>query len=176
MYEIQFYKNEYLKQVDAIANHQFGKHYISAVDWDDEDRIMLVAVRGAEVLGFCTAMVLEYKDLTLSELYAVFTDRPVGMIKSLAVRPDEMNRGIGSKLFEASLAWLGGRGVSQFYTEAWRDEEGGVRVEKIVLKNNFTKLIEKEDYWYKESLERDYQCSVCGQPCRCNAVVYYRRS
>jgi len=174
MYSIQSYKKEYLRQVETIAELQFGKGYISCDDWFDKDRIILVAVKDEKVLGFCIAVILEYKNLAHIELQSVLTDSPVGMIKSLAVQPGQIRKGVGAKLLEAILRLLVEKGVSQFYTEAWRDRKG-TRIEKIVLKNNFTKLIEKEDYWYSDSLKRNYQCSVCGQPCRCNAVVYYRR-
>jgi len=172
-YVIEIFKSQYSDQVLDIANVQFGKGYISVSEWDEQDRPMLVAVLGDHVLGFCSADIVSNEDLPHAELTSILVDDQVGWIKSLAVNPDNMYQGIGTALLEASIALLEMKGIHQLFTEAWRDE-GGIRIERMILKNGFIRLAEKENYWYKDSIQRDYKCVACGQPCCCSAVIYYR--
>jgi ribosomal protein S18 acetylase RimI-like enzyme len=69
-------------------------------------RGVLLHEQGGEIAGF---VVLEV---------AVDGDKPFGTVCDLVVRPAWRERGIGTALLAAGMAWLGEQGVDAFYLES----------------------------------------------------------
>ena len=51
---------------------------------------------------------------------------------------------------------------------------GGVANARRIVENiGFKMITEIEDYWYKDSIVKDYICPSCGKPpCKCSMIFY----
>lgn len=172
-YIIELISEKYIDDVINISNLQFGKGYLHRDGLLKNDQIVLIARKGDVVLGFGLAQTWSTPDSGPEDIHDMFRQDKVGVLKTVGVKPGYELEGIGTALFTAIVEQLKSIGVYQFYLEAWYDGYS-VRVEKIVHQLGFKQLKVVPEFWYDDSLRRGYQCAICGHPCRCTAVLYYR--
>jgi ribosomal protein S18 acetylase RimI-like enzyme len=97
--------------------------------------------------------------------------RPVGHLRTGAVRRPHRRRGFGTALLEQRLARLRDAGCRAVVALAWlsgdRDNSQG-----LLVARGLEPVAEIPDYWRAETPGAGPPCPVCGADCRCTAAVH----
>jgi len=98
-----------------------------------------------------------------------------GLFDSVAVRKDHQGLGIGTELSDACLREFMLRGVDIICAMAWKSVDGTVNIEGILRRMGMSSSLEIPGYWNQMvDSPGGHDCPVCGRPCRCSAVLYYK--
>jgi len=97
--------------------------------------------------------------------------RTVGSFEGLAVDPAFHRRGVGARLTRASLDWMRAQGCDAVVAIAWlsgRPDSSPPLFRHLGFREGPT----VERFYAEESLQNDWSCPVCGQPCTCAATFF----
>lgn len=162
-----------LPAVSAIADARLGETYEYDLDAvvGETDRVGLVAVVEGDVVGYGFGLDAVSGDRLCEETDEAGIEGPASLLKSVAVREDMEQRGIGTALFQGlvdRLAW-------PVYGIAWlRDDHHDSS--SLFEAAGFRTLCDIERFWYEDSLGKEEYCPDCGAPCTCAARIYVRSS
>ncbi len=95
----------------------------------------------------------------------------VGSFEGLAVDPAFHRRGVGARLTRASLDWMRAQGCDAVVAIAWlsgRPDSSPPLFRHLGFREGPT----VERFYAEESLQNDWSCPVCGQPCTCAATFF----
>ena len=146
-----------------IAEVKFGKDFAGEDQFFENGLLCLVAEIDGTVVAYATACIVDSE--TKSHLEEYF-DGKTGLLSSLAVLPEFERRKIGTMLAKERVKRLKEVGCDSVIATAWRSEEGGVHVGKILDRLGFKPIDELLKYW------EGNDCVFCGDYCTCDAVVY----
>ncbi|MCX6353237.1 MAG: hypothetical protein NTX03_15470 [Bacteroidetes bacterium] len=160
-----------------IADAQLGIGYLtdSIFELIEHPNSIFRVVKNFEgvVMGFCYSFLIasELLDEELHPTQKVFGNK-IGVIKTIAVDAAFEGQGLGTALTHDKLIIMEEYAANTAMSIAWKTEN-----EKNytgILKNfNFSVVSEIPNYWYADSLSKNYSCQGCGEPpCGCMAVVY----
>jgi GNAT superfamily N-acetyltransferase len=94
--------------------------------------------------------------------------RPNAMFLSVFIVDDSYQRnGIGSSLYSKALRLLSKTKLS---ATCWK-ESPNPGIVPFLKKKGWKVVSVMKKYWYKDSLDKKYQCIRCGNPCLCSAVT-----
>lgn len=99
----------------------------------------------------------------------------IGLIKSVAVKPEYRHQGIGTDLTIESMVRLKKMSCDFFLAVSWvsnRPDSSQKMFEKLGFKN----ILSIPDYWTEESIKEGYLCPNCRNPCHCTANFYLRKA
>ena len=82
----------------------------------------------------------------------------------------EKGKGYGSDLLNTFYSTL----QNDFYVQTWK-YDGNLGLTHWIEKNGGVVVEIVENYWLKDSVERNYSCSLCGHPCTCTMTLYLVR-
>jgi ribosomal protein S18 acetylase RimI-like enzyme len=101
----------------------------------------------------------------------------IGLFDSTAIRKDLRGLGLGTELSMACSAEFESRDVDLICAMAWKSIDGTINVEGILRKMGMTPKLEIPGYWNgMVDSPGGHDCPVCGRPCKCSAVLYYRET
>ena len=165
-----------------ISNEVFGQYfftpeYLNTYLNTDKNKALVAIAPDKSVVGF---LFLEHFSFKENSSHFItdqkwFNNRfkpneNLILIKHVALTASYQNKGVGKLLLNE---------INQ-YNETivcvlW-DKGKETPLRYLMNKNNF-KLEHKIDkYWNQESLEKKYQCDICGDPpCNCSAEVYIKK-
>jgi len=143
---------------------------------------LFVFKREGHVIGFILFDVLN-KDKFQSELlgnsYILPDDlsqhlntQTLGILKTIVVHPDYQRLGIGAKLVSKALEALSTNDVRRVVSFGWKTESA--HIGPTLLKVGFKAIYEFKEFWHEHSLKHGYDCTNCGHPCKCNAVLFFK--
>ncbi len=92
--------------------------------------------------------IILHKQTFLADAY-----RGMGIGRMLAQRSEE--KAAQHKLPKLSIVW----------------NYPGNKIAKILKKNGYKKVTLIPRYWYADSVANNYKCSICGNPCMCDALI-----
>ncbi|MDC0231097.1 hypothetical protein OAK19_03960, partial [Aureispira] len=96
---------------------------------------------------------------------------PIALRKHLAVKPGMEARGIGRELVVKGMEILE-KYARSIISVVW-EESAGKSVGKILRSCGSIPIHTLENYWCKDSLEKQYLCPNCKEPpCCCSATIY----
>jgi GNAT superfamily N-acetyltransferase len=108
----------------------------------------------------------------LAEALQVFRfNDSVGLLRSLAVRPERRDRGIATQLVRKGISWSEQRGATAMLTVAWTPPEG-CHLLGIMKAEKFDAVMQIDNYWTEDSKQKRYDCPVCGPVCVCSATIF----
>lgn len=158
-----------------ISNRCFGNHYLSSSDFLRDSSFCLGAFIDGILVGFALNYCVQKDDLEcLIDHFA--NDNRYHLIKSVAILPQWQRMGIGMDLFKHSLQLAKSKGWNISYGIAW---QCGSQIPSLAIFLHFGFEPKKTltNFWYRDSIERGYQCAICGDPpCCCIAVLFVRES
>ncbi len=175
--------SHHLKETLQIADNQLGKGYVETRFLTDPEAIAHVAVSHlGRVLGFSCGKLFTRKELGLlnkklpDELLRFLPDKSkTGLTLSLAVDGKAQHEGVGTALFEARIRTFFNHDASGILMPGWQKPDGSTSIDPLAQKYGFKALGIVKNFFYHDSLKRQYRCPVCGPPpCRCGAVVYWK--
>ncbi len=170
---INYLAESQLKDVVDISNSQFGVGYLNTSDFTSDGAIVLVATDDEKVVGFALFYIIGGDDFPaqLSIFYPVAHTSV--FFKSIAVLPGFENRGVGSHLMQMVLNLARNQGVLCCYGYLWV-KDGKMALESIARHHGFHDVKVMPRFWQQVSIDKGFDCPVCGNPCRCDALMVCR--
>ena len=167
--------------VTKIINDEIGENYYSENELylfiSNQNYIGYVACIDSKIIGFGIShidTISQIIDITIAdELNSFFKySQTIGCIKTIAINKISQKQGIGSLICKAMMRDFNEKNVDAIIVTAW---EIGDKVNSDKMLNLFElkKICEIPEYWKNDSLIKNYDCSICGNPpCLCKAVIY----
>jgi GNAT superfamily N-acetyltransferase len=188
--EIQVAVDADAPSVCALLGDALGALYVdledirSTIAPDNEDATCLIAVDlTGQIVGALTAAIFGKESLrdalplgqgeNLQPQSMLLYHERFCMIRSIAVVPDCMGRGIGSGLVGQALAWARERSATAAISFGWKSSQG-CHIDGVMKTAGFHSVSEIPDFWKEDSRRKKYSCPECGSVCECAAVVFKR--
>lgn len=132
-----------------------------------------------DIIGFCVGAVFDQDGLNtylntpvdqLSE--GLSSANKVGVIRTIAVTEDFENRGVATSLLENCITACLDNGATVLCAVGW-EEDSQVNIDGHMSQFDFRLVGKIDEYWKKESIEQEFNCTSCGDPpCTCSAAIY----
>jgi N-acetylglutamate synthase-like GNAT family acetyltransferase len=177
------------KDVDgalSVLGAALGRKYIEREDLEavrasSDGRPTYVALVKGTVVGALTAELAD-RDTFLQRVPGDMVDavvratpgleyQRIGLIRSVAVADAEHRGGIGTQLVQAAIKELWKLGATVIIAVAWADQNS-CRIAGVLEAFGFKRGATLPSYWQQDSQENSYECPVCGNPCKCSAILY----
>jgi len=180
-------KKEHFSDIIKLSNIHFGQNFITSQYLNKY--LSIIKKQGFtflsdqnNVVGFILTDILNTSEF----IEAIIKDKEwfisqlndyknVALIKQIVVNELYQNKGIGSLLIEHVINLL--NTSSQItYCLAWKKGDK-TPLKNILLKNGFSNIKTITNYWYNDSLSKNYSCIHCGSPpCTCSSEVYFKKN
>ena len=164
MTEYRMLRASDIPEAVAISKLQLGVDYLDDGDFED-----ICQVFGPE---------LEGEKLMLPdcpERDVVMSTPLTGLLDSVAVSADFKGRGIGTELGRRCVDEMKARGCGIVCAMAWKNILGVTNIAKVLERLGLRETVAIQGYWNQmvDSPE-GHDCPICGAPCRCWGVFWYR--
>jgi hypothetical protein len=157
----------------AIADRALGADYFTPA----QTGTLIVAEQDGAIVGFSYGITLPLADVRVRVLkgratpeFGVPEDTLVGVLQTIAVSTSCQRQGIGQLLAESLIRSLGAPPV--LLSPAWRQPGGEVNAARVLSRVGMTTLADYPEFWTAESRQLGYACPSCGNPCRCEMVLF----
>ena len=179
---ITSFQEQFKDELLAISDQQFGKSFLdeNAINYYTSNKYCKVIIAtdenhlaGFSILEFCTfEEAMSSLNIKLTWFHESINLNDIVCIRRhMAVHPGILNSGVGTKLLEEGQKMAHGK-AKAVLSIAW-ENTNTTPMKKLLEKFSFQKISELNNYWFNESLERNYSCGLCGSPpCTCSAIVY----
>jgi len=165
----------------AIADQCFGPDYLS-IEYLEKYELWssqsLIIQLGSSIIGFCMTYVYHSPEdlffLDISELTSHLNqvNYPGSIIKTIAILPEYQLKGYGTQLINSTLNRLLDQECKTVLYPAWIENNRQPFTNKLET-IGFKPLVHLNNYWRKESIEKNYHCIRCGEPpCSCSMTLY----
>lgn len=183
-YSIRQVSKDDVNEICELWEARLGEKYLDtsrlekALNPKSETVCLVATDLEDEFLGFAIALVITPPEVTSKINKAeppteLLKNEKIGLLDTACVKTSAEGEGIGTAFIQALMNHLEKQNVTNFFCISWlRDNHVDSSV--IFEKFDFKQLLEIEKYWYNESLEQDYSCPDCGQPCSCTARIYFQ--
>lgn len=179
------------KDIDEILNFSqdlFGEGYITNIDsyMDSRNSISLVAIDiiKNKIVGYslsqkCSqsslAEIIKETKIQDHDLKRADNNNTLGIIKTIAVKPEYQGKGIGRKLIVQSEAGLEKLDVSTIIIPAWRYGDN-VNIANTLLSLNYKQFKSNNSHWKSECERNLFSCpKKTKNRCVCG-VDFYKKS
>ncbi len=171
-----------LNEIKQISDACFGENYltISQLNQYMGSKGVFIYYRSSnQIIGYCIGLIMNTKsDMELewsnldNELTFTF---PLGIIKNIAVKPSAQNQGIGTLLLDACIHKLKNQFLCKtMYYPAWTESTSFLFTKKVKIQGFSNKAV-FQNYWTAASIQKNYQCSKCGNPpCSCSMTLFVK--
>lgn len=174
-------------KIRELGDKIFGVGYLDNWSLPDpntkqiDDSICLVATKGASIVGmiyFCIMHAdflyqLEKNGFDVSGLnkrMKKVDEAHCAFLSVIMVDEKYRRRGIGTTLYAKSFQILSEINISCMYVTCWKESPNSGII-PFLTKQGWSRVAEKEKYWYQDSIDKRYKCSRCGNPCFCTATL-----
>lgn len=177
----------YIQSALDIYNQALGQNYVdpeSIINYikDKEKYIVLGSIKESQLVGVMLAYTLETAESTDYENglnnYGVvlpLSRFKVGLIKSVAVEEKFRRQGIGTNLTLETIDRFKLKKCDALFAVSWVSNRPDSS-QKMFESLGFQNVLRIPNYWTKDSIEDGYMCPVCGNPCKCVAIFYFRHN
>ena len=164
---------DYLDQLIMMGDSAFGKGYLTSSDFIRSRGFIIGAFIDDELVGFIFNYFVDIEDSDQYYFVEQFIpSMPILYVKSIVVSPEFQRRGIARLLLDESIRFSDSRGVNFYYGYAWL-VNGDAPFGSVFISCGFRALMVKDRLWYNDSLNKQYHCTICGDPpCCCSAVLF----
>ena len=112
-----------------------------------------------------------------------------GLLDSVAVSADFKGKGIGTELGRRCIEEMRARGCGIVCAMAWKNIHGVTNIAKVLERLGLRETVAIQGYWnlgLRETVAiqgywnqmvdspEGHDCPICGAPCRCWGVFWYR--
>lgn len=153
-------KND-VDKIKELSGKVFGVGYLDswfAQDTGLKDPICLVASRDTNIIGM----------VYFSKIEGFL--RGGRFLQCIMVDDRYRRKGIASCLYNKALQILTEENTRRLHASCWKESPHPGIIPFLQRKGWKTYDIE-EKYWHADSIKAGYQCTRCGQPCFCTAVL-----
>lgn len=183
---VEKFSEKHLDDVIRISSEELGELYqkpkMFLSDLENPNVCNLVALDNGKVVGFCRSVlfgpekideILKIPDSEEKKMLSKF--KKIVLIDSVSVTSAVHGKGIGTLLTQKSMNCLKG---DIYVGMLWKSTKGHINAEKLFNNLDFTETsLEIKGYWNLMVEEPEgHHCPYCGAPCKCSAVLYYRKN
>jgi hypothetical protein len=186
MTEVRRIREEDIPEVLKISLKELGSDYLDVSDFcramEDPEQFCNVAVEDGVPVGFAVCRMFapdeEPDALGLPdcpEREEVLRHRRIGLLDSVSIGEGMKGRGIGTLMCETSAREMLDEGCTMICAMAWKSVFGKTNIAGILAKMGMSETVAIRGYWNRMvSSEKGHDCPICGAPCRCFGVFWYR--
>ncbi len=169
-----------LESILQISDEQLGKdyldkQYLSNMLTNSNNQLFKVA-DDQQILGFSISSILSMEAFssTFPHIHLKIEKGQIGWLKTIAVKPELTNLGIGIRLLHHTLEHLCTKSDQQV-SIVWDNPEKNF-LPQLLMKYGFSEHSRLENHWHRQSLEKGFHCPVCGTPpCSCAGMIYMKK-
>lgn len=178
----QKFEEKYIDQLVDLSDRKLGKDFRTKEEYLEihrnltdfidiavyEEKLVAINVVKTIHINFLSNHLLKGYD----QLFDLFPNNSfIHFHVASAVEDEFWNTGIRTDLFKFTENHL--KDISPYWISvAWAPGKL-VRSEKLFRDFGLSPALEIENYWFDDSLRRNYDCAACGKPpCTCMAVLY----
>lgn len=182
-YSLSFLEKKHLSTVLAISQQQLGVGFLDPILLETylkaADQFCHVVLHNDQVIGF-SLMEISHRTIVAQKMKQAeqwfldyFKDYDyIGYRSLTAVDRRFEGKGVASFLVKNGLQFLSQK-VPVVVCDAWKS--ANTHIGSILEKNACQPLKEVPHFWAMESIQHNYECSICGTPpCQCTAIIYAR--
>jgi ribosomal protein S18 acetylase RimI-like enzyme len=182
--KIQNYEPKHRHQILELSNKQLGKNYltkenITKTHSDPNNYLALAIDENGVLAGFCIGYIVDSTKIE-QEFKINPEDTPeiikhtnkIAVLKTIAVSEKYQGIGVGTDLVKDCINYFKSKDLSAICSIGWKSKNG-TNVERVLVRAGFDKLREIPKFWNIDSVEKKYNCPVCGNPCNCSAVIFF---
>ncbi len=175
-FKIRDIVNTDLPSVISIANEELGNNYFEGVlnneKIDNLSILRVIEKDNHEIAGFCYAYLAPPESLD-GILTPLSSGLKTAILKTIAIKNRYKNTGLGKTMIDDMIRELELIHTQIIISTVWYNQLNPAI--RIIMNNSDFKLHKEiPNYWTNDSIEKGYQCPVCGHPCICSAIIYYR--
>jgi len=181
---IENLKEEDIEQVLIISDKFIGEKfqtYDSLKNYlQDSHKIIKVFRENDEIIGFIKGEIIEKSELRKSLLKSnpciddeLSEEGHMGYAETICIKEEFRGTSVAQKLTDELISSLIKiENIDIIYTTLWKMGERA-NAKKLVERTGFKYITEIPEYWYSDSLEKNYFCPNCGKPpCKCSMMFY----
>lgn len=176
-FKIRDFVNTDLPSIISIANEELGKGYFEGVlnceKHINQSILRVVEKDNNEIAGFCYAYFNPAESLT-DILRPLSYGLKTGVLKTIVIKDRYKNNGLGKAFIDDMIEKLNLTQTQVVISTVW-DNQFNPAIRIIMRHAGFKSYQEIPNYWTNDSIEKGYQCPVCGHPCFCSAIIYYKK-
>lgn len=109
----------------------------------------------------------------IANLSQLKSEVEIGLLKSMSTEDSYRGIGIGGMLTEYLTEAMANEGINKIVAFGWEDS-AGCHIEGTLLRAGYERIKRIEKFWYNDSIENQYSCPTCGNPCKCSAVLFIK--
>ena len=172
--------------IKKLADESFGASYITTdhilSHLDSTDKFAFCLFDKQELIGFL--FLKTYSNDTIQNYFLTqqewFTNyfkstKVIAVVTQIALTKEHRLLGLSKLLFNSSIDFIKPK-CNTIISICWvKDETNNMKF--LLLNNGFTNIKTLSNYWLQDSIEKGYQCEICGTPpCKCGAEVFELKS
>jgi ribosomal protein S18 acetylase RimI-like enzyme len=181
--KIQNYEPKYIPQILALSDKQLGQDYLNIesltkIFTHPNNYLSLAMDNNGTLAGFCLGYIIdsnrieqEFKINLKDTPNIIKSTKKLAVLKTIAVSEKYQGLGIGSNLVKNCTEHFKRKDLGIICSIGWKSKNG-TNIERILIGAGFEKLNEIPKFWNSDSIEKNYNCPVCGNPCNCSAVIF----
>lgn len=173
-----------LEQAVALLNSGLGEGYYTLNQMSDallneKGSFLLVAMLNADLAGVFFGEVSrpDNESPVITKVRNAGFVLPtcyIGLMRGLLVSAKYRNAGVGNALFVSSITEFVKRDVHCLVGTLWNHPQNAVKT--FFLNNGFAFLGQVTRFWWADSVQYQFACPVCGNPCQCSASIYLKQN
>jgi len=181
---IEYLKEEDIEQVLKISDKFIGENfqtYDSLKNYLlDSQKVIEVYRVNDEIIGFVKGKVIKKSKLknkllkTDTSIDLELKDEGnMGLVETICVKEEYRGTQVAKELADELIHSLNKlEHIDVLYTALWKKGEKA-NAKRLFENLGFKYVTEIPDYWYNDSIEKNYTCPKCGKPpCKCSMIFY----
>ena len=180
-------KHKDVSNLIDMVNSSFGTDYILEEDIEDakknKNTDMILAYEKDNIVGMISYHIINedryeefdiynrlFKKHDVNPKYQAYYNQTL-VIDTLYVSPQKRKNGLGSCMTQKVIKEAKKQKLENIITIAWLNNTNDTS-KGLFNRLGFKEICVEEDFWKEDSIEKDYECPICGNPCRCAADFF----
>lgn len=153
-----------------IINYLKCKNTFCIAAWSNGNLVGFSIIKILSSKKFIAKNVLSQKSIFLKVLKS---EQSIAYRMHTVVKKNFQKKGIATALIHYAEQNIY-KNVDLILSVAWVKNKQCL-MEKTLIRNNFKKVCELNNYWRTDSIKKKYICSECKKiPCNCNAILFLK--
>jgi len=184
--DVRLMQNKEVSLIKKLADESFGKDYITIKSiishLNSTNKFAFCLFDNQKFIGFL--FLKTYSNDTIQNYFLTqkewFTNyfkstKVIAVVTQIALTKEHRLLGLSKLLFNSSIDFIKPK-CNTIISICWvKDEMNNMKF--LLLNNGFKNIKTLSNYWLQDSIEKGYQCEICGTPpCQCGAEVFELKS
>ena len=153
--------------LQAITNHITSKNCYSFCLFDNNIFVGFIFLKLHSTTSINNCLLKE-REWFLS----YFKDyKIIAIVERIAIVNEYRGKKLSNQLLNKALGFIQDK-CAVVISVCWLKQEL-TPMAQLLKRNNFSPIKTVSNYWKEDSLEKEYNCAICGTPpCKCSAEIY----